>query len=132
MSNYKTEVFVVKWVSILYVLSIVAFLLFFKVHFLKIGLSLTIITVLCLIKFWLNSTNIYNQINRNKLNGFIIIAYNLLFFLALFLGVYLIYKTFGYIDLYISIGLMLGVSYIPLVIVVGGILQSKYFIRNKF
>lgn len=130
MVKVRTERFIVIGVAILFALTVLIYSIFFAVNFGFI-ISLLMSTLLCTMKLLINSYYFNKILNRKTSNIVFSMLYNALFILIFILCVYILKLYLGNIDLMAAIGLLIGAGYIPLVITVGGILQSLYFFRNK-
>lgn len=123
--------FVVTWTIVLFItVFIISF--FFISHRYEVIIGLIIGTVLSLLKFLFNSHNLTKILSAKTPNVFSLVFLNTFFLGLIFLTVYILLSKLNIINIYTAVGIALGVGFIPLVIVVGGILQSLYIIRNKF
>ncbi len=130
MSFHKIENQIFIWVFILFILTVLICSVFLTNNSTFI-ISLTVSTILCTIKFLINSYYFNKILNRKRANIVFATMYNVLAMIIFMLCIYLLYLYLGAIDLKAVIGLLTGVAYIPLVLTVRGILQSLYLIRNK-
>lgn len=127
----KTGSFIIKWVIILYIFTLIIYT-FIGSNIRGFSSVLTVSTILSILKYLLNNYNFSKVLSQKKPKLLLIIISNIGFMIALFISIYVLFRVFGQIDLFMSLGLILGVSYVPLVIIVSSILQSLYLIRNKF
>lgn len=131
MSEKKSEKFVTTWVTVLFVIAVCVSYVFIQKR-IDVILGLTIGTLVSLLKFLINSYN-FSKILANRMpNVFSLILTNVFTLIVLFLLLYLFLNKLNLINIYTIVGILIGVGFIPLVILAGGILQSLYIIRNKF
>ena len=130
-TSKKLEKFVITWVVILFVV-IVSLLYLFIYNSKDIILGLIIGTLVSLLKFLMNSFNFGKILKVRMPNIFNLVLLNIFSLMLLFLILFLLLNKIYLVNIYTIVGVFIGVGLIPLVILIGGILQSLYIIRNKF
>ena len=130
-TSKKLEKFVITWVAILFVV-ITSLIYLFIYNRKDIIFGLIIGTFVSLLRFLMNSFNFAKILKARTPNIFNLILLNIFSLILLFLILFLLLNKIYLINIYTIVGVFIGVGLIPLVILIGGILQSLYIIRNKF
>lgn len=127
----KTEIFILKWVAVLFIFTVIVYIFFAENKYTFIA-GLFIGTFLSVIKFRLNAYNFFWVLSMKKApNNILLVVLNLFWLFLFFMTIYLIYIIMGHVDINTMIGIFVGVSYIPVIIIISGILESLYIIKNK-
>ena len=131
MSANKVERSITAWVAILYIFTFALYILFLNKSYTFV-IGLTIGTLLSIFKLWLNACNFDNLLKKRKVPNAILIAlFNAFLFAIFFSLIFMVLYYYKYIDIFTAAGVLVGVTYAPLVIVVQNVLESLYIIRNK-
>lgn len=133
MSMKKTVWFILKWVVILFIITVL-FSVFFITNKNSFITGLIIGTVMSLLRFIFNVRNFSQILSSAKtlnFNNTFLMIFNIFFLMLFFLIMFVILNRLSDINVLSIVGLLIGFSYIPIVIIVGNILESLYIIRNK-
>lgn len=124
--------FILKWLLMLFAVTLIIAMLFIE-HKYSFIIGLTVGTFLSGFRFLLNVFN-FNKIFtiKSKSNSIYMIIFNLFLTVVYFWIIYALFSRLEVIDIYLAIGIFIGISYIPMIIVLEGILQSLYVIRNRY
>lgn len=129
MSESNKQLFLIKWAFILFLITTLTSIFFFKNKYFLIGLCIG--TLITTTKFVFNSYY-FNKLLKSEIKNSVIFGMiNIFITLFVIFVICFIMNSFKLINIYFISGLIIGLSYIIIVIFITSILQSLYIIRNK-